>query len=268
VRQLRLEDIGLTVQDFKAQADAAAAGSVDFGGLFAGLSMFSIVAALVFASLLFVFLIERRASQAGLLMAIGWSPKLLRRALALEAGVIALIGSALGLLGGVAYTKAALAGLNGAWGGATAGLQLVFAVKPVTLVIAFVASFGIAMVTLRWMTRRLVKGAAGDNLLAGGSDAVVASCLVTKRRRWSSMFTSTRVVMIASLVLAVVLSFAGTKATNAEELGGMFFGSGMMLMVALLALAKHWMECAGGQHGDGTKPQADRAAQCHASAGP
>ncbi|WP_425510018.1 hypothetical protein [Verrucomicrobium spinosum] len=38
-----------------------------------------------------------------------------------EAGLVALIGSALGLLGGMAYTKLALAGLNGAWSGATVG---------------------------------------------------------------------------------------------------------------------------------------------------
>ena len=59
--QLKLADIGLVVQDFQGQASAAAKGSVDFGGLFIGLSLFLIAAALVFAALLFLFMIERRA---------------------------------------------------------------------------------------------------------------------------------------------------------------------------------------------------------------
>ena len=53
--QLTLADIGLVPRSFKSDADAAAKGSVDFGGLFIGLSLFLIAAALVFAALLFLF---------------------------------------------------------------------------------------------------------------------------------------------------------------------------------------------------------------------
>ncbi len=233
VKQLSLEDIGLTVQDFKSQADSAAKGSVDFGGLFAGLSMFLIAAALVFAALLFVFLIERRASQAGLLMAVGWTPKMVRRALLLEAGVIALIGSALGLLGGVAYTKAALAGLGGAWGGATAGLPLMFDAQPVTLIIAFVASFGIAMLTLWWMTRRLLKSQPRELLSNSGIPAPFPSA----KTQSSKTLIIAGVCLIGTITLVVI----GRKLTNPEELAGSFFGAGMLLMTAALALAKRWM---------------------------
>ena len=84
--RLQLADIGLVPRDFKQDAGNAAKGSVDFGGLFIGLSMFLIAAALVFAALLFLFTLERRASQIGLLLAIGWTPKNVRRVLLLEAG--------------------------------------------------------------------------------------------------------------------------------------------------------------------------------------
>ncbi|MDB6119665.1 MAG: FtsX-like permease family protein [Verrucomicrobiaceae bacterium] len=234
---LSLSDIGLAVRDFKTEAGAAAQGSVDFGGLFVGLSMFLIAAALVFAGLLFVFMIELRASQVGLLMALGWTQKQVRRALLSEAGVIALLGSLLGLLGGVVYTKVALAGLNGVWGGATVGLKLMFAAKPETLVIALVSSFVVSLVTLWFASRRLFK-TAPRALLAGEGMQAVSKKKAARWRNW-------KVVAVVSLIGAAGLSFAGTKATNAEELGGMFFGAGTMLMFAGLALASGWMKAQG-----------------------
>jgi hypothetical protein len=200
--------------------------------------MFLIAAALVFAALLFVFLIERRASQMGLMLAVGWSPKLVRRTLLMEAGVIALIGSALGLIGGVAYTKAALAGLSGVWGGATAGLPLIFDAQPMTMSIAFVASFGIAMLTLWWMTRKMLK--AQPRELLSSSGGIPAPGVLRKKSRGRNVPT-TLVVAVLSLIGAVALFIVGGKLTNPEELAGSFFGAGTLLMTAALALAKHWM---------------------------
>ncbi|MDB6139952.1 MAG: FtsX-like permease family protein, partial [Verrucomicrobiaceae bacterium] len=235
---LSLSDIGLAVRDFKAEAGAAAQGSVDFGGLFVGLSLFLIAAALVFAALLFVFMIELRASQVGLLMALGWTQKQVRRALLTEAGVIALLGSLLGLLGGVAYTKAALAGLNGAWGGATVGLKLIFAAQPETLAIALVSSFVVSLLTL-WFARRRLFKTAPRSLLAG--EGMQAPASKKKPARWRSW----KVVAVVCLISAAGMGYAGTKATDAEELGGMFFGAGTMLMFAGLALVSGWMKAQG-----------------------
>ena len=52
----------------------------------------------------------------------------------------ALIGSLLGLFGGLIYTKCALSGLNGVWSGATVGLKLTQSFQPLTLAIAFASS--------------------------------------------------------------------------------------------------------------------------------
>ena len=235
VNSLHMGDAGLVIRDFGTEAGAAAQGSVDFGGLFVGLSLFLIAAALVFAALLFIFMIERRASQVGLLMALGWTQKQVRRALLCEAGVIAALGSVLGLLGGVAYTKAALAGLNGVWGGATVGLKLVFAARTQTIAIALVSSFAVSMLTLWWASRKLFRTAPGA-LLAG--TGMTTSSSRRKPRFWRDW----RFIAAVSLIGAVGLGFAGTKAKDAEELGGMFFGAGTMLMFAVLALASGWMK--------------------------
>lgn len=236
VHELSLADIGLTARDFKTEATAAARGSVDFGGLFIGLSMFLIAAALIFASLLFVFTLERRASQVGLLLAMGWGTGQVRRWILGEAGLVALGGSALGLLGGVAYTKVALAGLGGVWSGAAQGLELVYSARSATLAIAFVGSFGISALTLWLASRKLFKLPA-KALLAGETLEGQAPSS-RQSRRWRPRAW---IVAMVALIVAIALAVAAGRATDAQTLAGMFFGAGALLMIAGLALASGWM---------------------------
>lgn len=230
--QLSLGDIGLVPRDFAADAAAAAKGSVDFGGLFIGLSFFLIVAALIFAGLLFVFTIERRASQTGLLLAVGWPPAQVRRAMFGEAGIVALIGSALGLAGGVAYTQAALAGLAGVWSGAAQGLELFYEGRPLTLLVSFAASLGMAALTLWLASRRLFRQPA-RGLLAGDIHSMAAKKTPISGR--AGRFAWLRVAFC--LALAIGLAIAGSRARDAQMLAGMFFGAGALLMIAGLMIA-------------------------------
>jgi ABC-type antimicrobial peptide transport system permease subunit len=230
--QLKLADIGLVPRDFKKDADAAAKGSVDFGGLFIGLSMFLIAAALVFAALLFLFTLERRASQVGLLLAIGWTTKQVRRTLLGEAGVVAIIGSILGLAGGAIYTKLALAGLQGAWSGAAQGLPLIYSASPVTQIGAAIGSIIIVLGTLWWASRAMFRKTprelwSGDES-SSGKDA----------SRPGKLRAALPWLLIA---VAIGLLFGAKSATAPEAVAGMFFGSGMMLMIAGLLLAGAWM---------------------------
>jgi ABC-type antimicrobial peptide transport system permease subunit len=235
---LKLSDIGLVPRDFRGEASAAAKGSVDFGGLFIGLSLFLIAAALVFSALLFLFTLEKRASQVGLLLAVGWTPARVRKTVLGEAGLVALVGSALGLLGGLAYTKLALAGLNGIWADATAGMRLLFHAEPLTLIIAFVASLLAAMGTLWWASRKMFRAKAKDLLVGEAWSAGGAQPAITKGRLKSAL----RVIMpwlpLICLVSAIGMSFAGSKASNPEEIAGMFFGAGFLLLIAGLLVIR------------------------------
>jgi ABC-type lipoprotein release transport system permease subunit len=231
---MSLSDIGVTVREFASEAAAAAQGSVDFGGLFIGLSMFLIAAALIFAALLFLFTLERRAGQVGLLMAVGWTPKMVRRAWLTEAAVIALAGSLLGMLGGVAYTKLALQGLRGAWAGASQGLPLIYGANPATMASAGLGSFVVVLVTLWWAGRRLFRTPPRD-LLNGLISAQADGKKAAKQRR------------LRGVGLAVCLAGAGalivaTRFVSAPEaVAGMFFGSGTLLLLAGLLLLAQWI---------------------------
>jgi len=225
--RLNLSDIGLVPRDFKGEAGAAAKGSVDFGGLFIGLSMFLIAAALVFAALLFLFTLERRASQIGLLMAVGWTRGMVRRAWLMEAGVIALAGIALGVFGGIAYTQTALHGLSNVWHGATQGLPLMFSASFGTILNAALATLAVVLLTLFWASRKLFKVATRD-LLAGSWSEELQPAAV-KRSRMAPILVGIAVVLLAG---------SSVFKRSPEAVAGAFFGSGMLLMIAGLLWLK------------------------------
>ncbi len=230
--KLSLTDIGLTVRNLGEEGSTAAKGSVDFGGLFAGLSMFLISAALIFAALLFLFTLERRAGQVGVLTAIGWPHSMVKKLMLGEAGLIGFLGAACGILGGIAYTKLALAGLNGAWGGATAGMKLSYAAEPSTLIISFLAANTVMLATLWWVSRRMFRTAPRE-LLSGSASSATASSSTGRRWRW---------FMLTGLFLALGLSVAAPFASLPEAVAGMFFGAGFGLLMAALAAASGWMQ--------------------------
>src|SRR2546429_1630885 len=94
-------DIGLNFEPVRRQALAAAEQSQDFGGLFLGFSLFLIVAALLLMALLFQFAIEQRATEVGTLLALGFTPRQVRRLLLLEGGALALVGGGIRVVGGI-----------------------------------------------------------------------------------------------------------------------------------------------------------------------
>lgn len=233
--RMSLSDVGLVPRDFKGEAGAAAKGSVDFGGLFIGLSMFLIAAALVFAALLFLFTLERRASQIGLLMAVGWTRAMVRRVWLMEAGVIAMAGIALGVIGGIAYTQTALHGLTHVWHGATQGLPLVFSASFGTIITAALATLVVVLLTLFWASRSLFKIAPRDLLAGSWSEDLVPVSAPKKSK-----------LMLVLAGMAVALLGGGFFMKNPEAVAGMFFGSGMLLMIAGLLWLRGWMRRDGG----------------------
>lgn len=250
VNNLSFADIGLTVRDFKAEASAASKGSVDFGGLFIGLSLFIISAALVFSILLFLFTLEKRIAQFGLLFALGLRKKSARALLLGETSLIAILGAGLGLLGGVLYTKLALQGLNSVWEGATAGLKLIYAANPMSMAIAFFSTLLASLGTLAWASRKVFHHKP-VLLLAGDMGATetdpTAPSSPSGWRRWFTPVgklwrLSQPVLPWFLLLLAVALSFMGSKASDPEEIAGMFFGGGFCLLGCGLILGSRWLK--------------------------
>lgn len=230
--RLQLADLGLVPRDLGGEAGAAARGSVDFGGLFIGLSLFLIAAALVFAALLFLFTLERRAAQAGLLLATGWTRAQVRRSLLGEAGVVAILGALLGVPGGEVYTKLALQGLAGAWAGAAQGLPLIYAGSAGTKAAAGTAAVLVLLLVLAWSSRRIFQKPARELISGHDAEADEAGMKMPGWRRWMPLIWLTG---------ALGLLAAGAAAGTAEAVAGMFFGGGFLLLMAGLSLARQWL---------------------------
>src|SRR5581483_3639065 len=106
---------GLSLRPVRALALAASAQAEDLGQYFLAFSFFIIVAALILLALLFQFGLEQRASEIGVLLALGWRPRHVRRLLLLEGLILSALGALLGIPLGLLYCRAILYGLAHLW---------------------------------------------------------------------------------------------------------------------------------------------------------
>lgn len=242
-QRLGLADLGWQVRDLRAEAASAVGNSFDFGQLFAYMSFFLIVAALILAGLVFVFGIEQRAGQIGLLMALGIPRGKVRRHFLAEATVLSVLGAALGLLGGWIYTKLALLGMSGAWRAAASGIEFVYFVKPVSLAVAFAITVTMALVVV-WFSSKLVTRVQPGHLIAGGAAISEEAGQANHPRQRPKSFW----IGLASLLAGLGCLFAPKETgTMAEQ--GLFFGAGFLLTIAgvcACALLLRRMEHSGG----------------------
>jgi ABC-type lipoprotein release transport system permease subunit len=179
--------------------------------------------------------LERRASQIGLLLAIGWTPKNVRRVLLLEAGVIAIVGVLLGILGGRFYTQLALDGLSGAWSGAAKGLPLVFEASLVTQAGSIIGTLLVVLLTLWWASRKLFRARPRELLTSWSGDES------SPKIKGDESSPLRKLIAPLLLLIALALIPAAMASSDPMAVSGMFFGSGMLLMIAGLLYLRRWM---------------------------
>jgi ABC-type antimicrobial peptide transport system permease subunit len=172
--------MGLSFRAIKAEQLAATSGSTDFSGLFIGFSLFLIAAAVLLVAMLFRLNVEQRAPQLGLLAAIGFRAKSLRRMALVEGLLLAVVGAAIGTAAAIGYTALMMLGLRTWWVGAVGTTSMTLHVEPMTLVYGFVGSVIVAGLAILWSVWRVGKTPAAT-LLAGGWGTITVS---TKRPRW------------------------------------------------------------------------------------
>jgi len=167
LKKVNPASVGLFFQSVRARGIKAGDQATDFGQLFLGLSMFLIIAALILMGLLFVFGIEKRGEQVGMLLAVGFSPKLIRRLLFIEGGILAVLGVVGGTAAGLLYTKAMIYGLATVWKAAVSGSTIYFYAKPSTLFEGALGAVAVSLIAI-WLTLRRQVSRPARELLAGG----------------------------------------------------------------------------------------------------
>jgi putative ABC transport system permease protein len=231
---LQPASVGLKFEPVRAQAVAASTQGQDFGELFLSFSFFLILAALMLMTLLFGFSIEQRAAEIGTLLAIGLSPKQVRRLLLFEGAGLAAVGTLLGAVGGILYAQAMLAGLSTIWRSAVGTSALHAYIIPKTIVIGALSSIFVAVVTIAWSIRKEAKRPARELLSASGEMEFKADATQSARGRWLATFT----------LYASIIGFLGIAIIILEDSdmsSEMFFGAGGLLLVAAISGATLWM---------------------------
>jgi hypothetical protein len=155
--RLTPESFGLRLAPVRAEALQAARSGVNFGQLFLGLSMFLLASAWLLAALLFGFGIENRASEVGLLRALGFSRRETGILLLVEGMVPALLGAVVGGAGGVFYNMLLINGLSGAWQGAAGGAEMIARFSAGTVAAGVGLGFAAAVIGMAWMLFRQLR---------------------------------------------------------------------------------------------------------------
>lgn len=223
--------VGLFFQPVREPGLRAGRGGTDFGQLFLGLSMFLIGSAVILTGLLFVFGVESRSSQIGMLLAVGWPARRVKRLLLAEGGLVALVGTTVGVGAGSLYAWLMLYGLSTFWSGAVSGAAIRFHATGLTLFLGGLGGLGVALFAI-WITLRKHVTIPARQLMTGSVEEHHAS---RSRSRFAVILS-----IVAFAGVAVLLFFL--RGGDSQTMAGAFFGAGALLLIGTLSLS-HAMLC-------------------------
>ncbi len=268
-------DVGLRFEPVREQALKGASEGQDFGGLFIGFSFFLIAAALILMSMLFQFGLEQRATEIGTLLALGFKPGKVRRLLLGEGVALAVVGGIIGVVGGILYAKAMIAGLNSVWNEAIGGASMGFYITPQTLVTGLLAGVAVATITLWFALRKQGKRPARELLAEGGGvedfavvgrasspgQSVLADGSKNNTHMPGGDARPTKPwLAFVFIVLALAAIGAAFGLPDKQAQGGAFFGGGSFLLIGGILLASWWMKLKVGRAS--SLPSGDRQDAC------
>jgi putative ABC transport system permease protein len=218
------KQLGFMVQDVKQEGLRASSQSVDFGQLFLGLSFFIIAAALLLTGLLFVFNIEQRGPECGLLLAVGFSRKDVRRLLLNEGAVLVFLGGLLGGVSGLLYNQLVLAALKTVWKGAVGTSALRMHSHPATILFGSILGMITAFFSIWLVARRMVKQPVSQ-LQRGLTRLDTVARKQPRASKWISL--------LSLIGVAVVVGTADFG--RGREAFAVFFSAGILLLTSGIA---------------------------------
>jgi putative ABC transport system permease protein len=218
-------DAGLHFQDLREKALESAKGSIDLGEYISYFSFFIILAALALTGMLFVFSIEQRNQQAGVLLAIGYTAGKVRRLFLLEGIALAIAGSLLGCALSLLYAKGILWGLTNVWKNATGAMQFDFTAKSAALSLGF--AIGIFMATIAiWVASRKQLRREPRELLSAGDQLEMG----VKGRPTGKLSHFLSIALFVGGLLYI--TFTGGSGSGGASAN--FFLSGFLFLLAVL----------------------------------
>jgi putative ABC transport system permease protein len=223
VENISPADLGMSIEPVREKGVQAAQNGTDFSGLFIGLSFFLLIAGIVLTSLLFRLNLETRSSQVGLLDALGFQQKQVRRFFLWEGFVIALFGGILGLVVSVFYTKLVFKILNTLWFDIVRTDVLLIKIYPLTLVIGLLISLLVSLAAIYISISRYQKQKTAE---------LQKQTSVTKNKTKEIVWNG---LMWVSLLVSAAI-FVSQVFFSEQMKTSLFFVTGGLLLVGLLLL--------------------------------
>ncbi len=221
-------DIGLVFRDAWQDGIAAQQQAMGFGQLFVGFNMFLIAASLVLIGLVFVFSVESRTDQIGMLKAVGYTDRMVKKLLILEGGLLGLAGVVVGSVLGLFYTRLMVWWLSGVFGQAGQRMIIEFSANAGTVAAGAFAAFFIVIAVI-WLSVRKKMKLPARQLLNG--EMLWQFFTENKRGGKKGLFISG-----FCLTASVVLLITAGRGKTATEAAGVFFGVGSLLLIGGLGL--------------------------------
>jgi ABC-type antimicrobial peptide transport system permease subunit len=220
------EKFGLQSLSIKQRSLDASAGSTPFDILFLALSMFVIGSALILVALLFRLNVQHRASEVGILSALGWEHASLRWLWLAEMSLIAVIGATLGVILGIGYAWLMIWGLSTWWVDAISSPFLKMHLNPLPIGIGWISGWLVSTLTIAWTLKRALRQNT-LNLLKGELESPRHVGPSTGARSMDSLL----IPIFGCGLVGLGLTWFATKLTG-EGQAGAFLGSGFCILIA------------------------------------
>ena len=221
-QHLSPEQFGFVFRDVRTEGLSAGSQSVDFGQLFLGLSFFVIAAGLMLTGLLFVFHVESREEEVGLLLALGFTRKQVKQIILYEGASLALVGTLMGGVLGTVVNQITLYALKTVWSGIVGATLLRMHIQPVMVLIGMASSFLLSLGVMAIVIRKQMHTPI-TRLQRGRVEMLSAIPKI-------SMIIGS----VSLLTIPVMLWLSKGKDVHASM--GLFFGTGTLLMIVGLSL--------------------------------
>lgn len=203
----RLETLPITPTVDTAKRDVLQAAQTTgdvLGSVFLFIGSFSIIAGILLLITIFVMLAEERKPQLGMLRAVGMKRSRMIAAFALEGAVYAVLAAVLGVAVGIGIGRAVAflaARIFGSWSVEGSGLDVSYAVTPISLLNGFAMGLLISVLTVLLTSLRLSR----FNIIAAIRD-LPAQSGQRPRRRLAFLATALAALLAAAAVPAVAAS--------------------------------------------------------------
>ena len=222
---------GLILHAARSEGAEASQGAVNFSEYFVYFSFFLVVSGMLLTGLFFKLGVEQRVREVGLLRAVGFPPKRVRKIFLAEGLLLSTIGSLLGLAAAVGYGALMMYGLRTWWVGAVGTTFLQLHVAPLSLVLGALGGIAAALLAI-WFALRGLSLTSPRDLLAG-----VLETAHTEKK--TAAIARLRTASYAVGGLGALL-LAGGLAGVIPQVPG-FFGCGACVLLAAVFYQWAWL---------------------------